>query len=148
MTSMGLLFILFREPMVRLFIDADTPPQEAATIIALGGQFLIATAAFQFFDAIAMTLSGALRGAGDTIWVGVVTVILSWTIIVGGGLALIHLAPQLSSLGPWIAAASYIILLSLAILARFLRGHWRSIRLLTPDPTTTPAPTPTSSANA
>jgi len=123
-------FVVFREPMVRLFIEKDTPPDVADNLVRLGSAFLIATACFQIFDAIAMTLSGALRGAGDTVVVGIVTVGLSWGVIVGGGLAMIHYVPGLGSLGPWIAAAAYITLLALVILARFLSGKWKSIKLL------------------
>jgi len=77
-----------------------------------------------------MTLSGALRGAGDTVWPGVATLILSWSLIVGGGLLLVRFAPGLESLGPWIAASSYIIALALAMLARWLSGKWRTMDLL------------------
>lgn len=123
-------FVVFREELVRFFIRADTPPEEAAMLIKLGGSFLIATAAFQLFDAVAMTLSGALRGAGDAVVPGVATIILSWLVIVGGGLAMIHFFPQLESLGGWIAAASYIAVLCLWLLGRFVSGKWKSIRLV------------------
>ena len=134
MCSMGVLFVLFRDPMIRLFIEKDTPPEKVAFLVNMGGKFLLATAAFQLFDAIAMTLGGALRGAGDTVWIGIVTVVLSWTIIVGGGFALVNFAPGLQSLGPWIAAAAYICALSMATLARFLGGHWKTIKLVDAAP--------------
>ena len=67
---------------------------------------MIAAAVFQVFDAIAISLSGALRGAGDTIWPGVVTIVLSWSCIVLGGHLFIAAAPGLGSVGPWIAAAA------------------------------------------
>jgi len=101
-----------------------------AELVRLGSAFLIATAAFQFFDAIAMSLSGALRGAGDTVWPGVVTVLLSWGIIVGGGRALVEWRPEWESVGPWGAAAAYIAVLSMAILGRFLGGKWKTIKLV------------------
>lgn len=123
-------FVVFRGPLVRLFIEKDTPPGDVELLVSLGSNFLIATAAFQMFDAIAMTLNGALRGAGDTVWTGVATLVLSWTIIVGGGLALVRFAPGLGSLGPWIAAATYIFVLSMMILGRFLSGRWRRLDLL------------------
>lgn len=123
-------FIVFRRPLVGLFIQRDTPPAAVAEIIRLGSMFLIAAAAFQAFDAVAMTTSGALRGAGDTVYPGVATMILSWVVIVGGGTALVEYWPDLSSLGPWMAAAAYIILLSLLLLSRFLTGKWKSRRLL------------------
>lgn len=130
MGIMGILFVLFRKPMVGLFIDDSTDPATTARLLALGSGFMIATACFQLFDAIAMTLSGALRGAGDTMWPAVVTVALSWSIIVAGGWCMIRFFPQLESLGPWIAAATYICVLSLAILARFMGGKWKSIKLV------------------
>lgn len=132
-------FLVFRREMVELFIEPQTPDDVRAMLISLGGKFLIATAAFQVFDAVAMTLSGALRGAGDTVWVGVATVVMSWTIIVAGGLALVRFAPELGSVGPWIAAAAYIMLLSIAILVRFLSGKWKTMDLLKePDAKPTP----------
>lgn len=126
----GLAFLLFRRPMIGLFIESDTAPEIADEVVRLGSMFLIATAAFQIFDAVAMTMSGALRGAGDTVWVGVVTLILSWTVIVGGGEFMVRFFPGLQSVGPWIAAAAYITLLSLAILGRFLGGKWKEIELV------------------
>lgn len=134
MCTMGLLFVVFREPMVRLFLEKDTPPEKVDFLISMGGKFLIAAAAFQTFDAIAMTLGGALRGAGDTVWLGVATVVLSWSIIVGGGFAIVHLAPGLQSVGPWIAAAVYIFALSMATLLRFLGGKWKLIKLVDSAP--------------
>ncbi len=130
MSTMGVLFVIFRERMVDLFIDGHTPAEDRAQILAIGTRFLIAAATFQLFDGVAMSMSGALRGAGDTIWVGIVTVILAWTLIVGGGLAMVKFFPELGSLGPWIAASSYIMSLSVVTLGRFLTGKWKKIKLL------------------
>jgi MATE family multidrug resistance protein len=133
----GVCFVVFGEELTRAFIDPGTPPEETQALLSLGTKFLILTAVFQLFDAIAMTLSGALRGAGDTVVVGVVTVVASWGIIVGGGLAAITYMPQWESLGPWGAASLYIILLSLFILGRFISGRWKTINLVKND---APAP--------
>lgn len=91
---------------------------------------MIAAAVFQLFDAIAITMSGALRGAGDTVWPGVVTIVLSWVCIVGGGHLAIALVPHWGSMGPWVGASAYIILLGVFLLARFLAGNWKRIDLL------------------
>ena len=104
--------------------------EQADEIVRLGSLMLIATATFQLFDAVAMVTSGALRGAGDTVYPGLATIVASWTIIVGGGLAMTHLFPSLESLGAWIAAATYIIVLGLLLLHRFVGGHWKTIKLL------------------
>jgi len=130
----GVVFIVFRGALVRVFIPGDADPTTTENLVRLGSMFLIATACFQLFDAGAMTISGALRGAGDTVVPGVFTVVASWTIIVGGGYALTHLFPNLESLGAWIAAAAYIIILCIALLVRFLSGRWKTIKVVaTPD---------------
>ena len=81
-------------------------------------------------DAVAMMVNGALRGAGDTVWPGVATIILSWVLIVGGGHAMVAFAPQLESIGPWVAAALYIVALCITFYARFAAGHWKKIDLV------------------
>jgi hypothetical protein len=81
-------------------------------------------------DAVGIVYTGALRGAGDTVWPGVATAVLSWSLLVGGGVILISIAPQLESRGPWIAATGYIVIYGIVMAVRFERGGWRSIRLL------------------
>lgn len=129
----GLAFVLFRHQLIAFFVKDGTPPEELAELVRLGSMMLIATAAFQIFDAGAMVTSGALRGAGDTVFPGVMTVIASWAIIVGGGLAIAAAVPQLESIGAWIAAAAYIIILCLILVGRFLTGKWKSIKLIKVD---------------
>lgn len=151
MVYMGLCavcFIVFRHWLVGIFIDPKTEPQVAAEVLRLGSTFLILCAVFQVFDAVAMTLSGALRGAGDTTYVGVVTVFSSWIVIVGGGWVAIHYFPQFESAGPWVAAAAYIITLSAFIAARFWAGKWKSIKLVRDDEHPGPEPLATAGAVA
>lgn len=130
MSTCGIIFVVFRHQLVEVFIPEGVSAEDRAFLIAQGSMFLIAAAAFQFFDGVAMTLSGALRGAGDTAWLGVVTVGLAWTLIVGGGLAMVTFVPSLSSLGPWMAAAAYIICLGTVTGLRYHGGKWKSIKLV------------------
>lgn len=130
MGTCGILFVIFRYQMIDLFIPAGTPPQERLLLLQLGGTFLIATATFQIFDAVAMTISGALRGAGDTHFIGIVTIIASWTIMVGGGLFMMRFFPQLGPLGAWMAAAVYIMVLAIASIWRYRQGKWRSMSVI------------------
>ncbi|MBL1218057.1 MAG: MATE family efflux transporter [Planctomycetes bacterium] len=146
MGTCALLFIVFRHQLVDVFLSiqaatnatgADEPapdPAAAAEQLALireyGAKLLICAAVFQIFDAVAITLSGALSGAGDTIWPGVATIIASWVFIVGFGWSIAILFPELHSLGPWIGAAAFIISLGIAFFIRWQSGHWRSINLL------------------
>lgn len=133
MTYMGLCalgFVVFREPAVRAFIPEGTSPEDTAELLRIGRMVMVAGAVFQVFDALGITLVGALRGAGDTVWPGVVTLLLAWSCIIAGGHALVAWAPGLESLGPWIGASAYIILLGLAMSARFALGRWKRIDVL------------------
>lgn len=126
----AIAFVMFREPLIAVFVthtdSASTPPDVQQQIIKVGAQVLIIAAAFQMFDAVAIAISGALRGAGDTVFPGIVTIILSWTCIVGLGHVAVHQFPQWGSLGPWGAAALYIILLAITLFWRFMGDAWKT----------------------
>jgi MATE family multidrug resistance protein len=130
MTSCAAVFILFRNELTAVFIDADTPPDLAAAIRAIGAKIFICAAIFQTLDAVGIVYTGALRGAGDTFVPGMATVILSWVVIVLGGWVMTIVAPGLESTGPWIAATAYIAMLGVFVAIRFERGGWRRLHLL------------------
>ncbi len=132
MGTCAILFLVFRHPMVGMFVPKETPLEAREMVIRLGGQFLIATAAFQIFDAIAMTIGGALRGAGDTKFIGVATVVLAWGCLVGLGWAFTEYFPQWGPMGPWIAAAIYIFALAVASMWRFASGKWKTMSVVGP----------------
>jgi MATE family multidrug resistance protein len=131
MATWGILMMIFREPMVRLFTTSAADNGAAAQhVVELGSRIMICAAIFQAFDAVGIVYTGALRGAGDTFWPGVITVTLSWSLIVGVGAWIAHAYPQLGSLGPWIGSTVYIIVLGAAMTWRFERGPWRTHRLV------------------
>jgi MATE family multidrug resistance protein len=127
----GVLFTIFRYPLVRFFVHVS-PDQamNAEVIVGIGAKVLVCAAVFQLFDAIGIVYIGALRGAGDTRWPMVVTMALSWGLVIGGGVAAVLLLPQLTSLGPWIAASLYVVVLGGVMGWRFEGGAWRKIDLL------------------
>jgi len=136
MVYMGLcaiIFVIFREPLIGVFIDEATPPEQRAKLIAIGSRVMIAAAVFQVFDALAITTSAALRGAGDTVFPGVATIVLSWTCIVGIGYGLVVFVPSLGSMGPWIGASIFIILLGVVLGIRFAKGKWKTMSLVEAD---------------
>jgi MATE family multidrug resistance protein len=146
MTYMGLYaltMVLLREPMVEFFV-ADTETAAARDeIVRVGSWIIVCCAVFQLFDALGIVLMGALRGAGDTVWPGILTMILSWSLILGGGWLFVVLAPGLGGVGPWIAATLYIIALGVGMWLRWRGGRWREIRLVRPDDgQTADAPSP------
>jgi len=146
----GLCFFLFRHPLIAMFTQLQPAAGEAAQaaemnakILSIGTTVLICAAVFQCFDAVGIVFVGALRGAGDTFWPMVITFVLAWTMVIGGGAAMIRWMPELGSIGPWIAASVYVIVLGVVMAWRFESGAWRRIDLLGPRPPagiTEPAP--------
>ena len=130
MTCCAAIFVIFRNELTGVFIDASTPLDSAARIRAIGSQIFICAAIFQTLDAIGIVYTGALRGAGDTFVPGLVTAVLGWAVIVGGGYAMTRVFPGLESTGPWIAATAYLVILGVFVALRFERGGWRRLHLL------------------
>ncbi len=138
MVTCAIVFFFFRHDLVGFFARAretgDLPPAEAATlaadIVRFGGRIIVCACVFQLFDALGIVFIGALRGAGDTFWPMGVTMALSWTLVLGGGYLATQALPDLTSLGPWLAASVYVITLGIVMAWRFESGAWRKLDLL------------------
>jgi len=98
-------------------------------VIEWAARVLILCAVFQLFDALGITHSFALRGAGDTHWQLYIMVIYSAVLFMGGGFALAHFKPEWGLIGPWLGATAYIVCLGLTYTFRWYHGKWQSIRL-------------------
>lgn len=151
----GTAFWLFRYPMLSFLVkevpSATVTPEQAhrlaREIIDTGATIMLCAAAFQLFDAVGIVYVGALRGAGDTLWPMIVTVCLSWSVILGGGYLAVTYLPQLASVGPWLAASAYVILMGLLLAWRFESGAWRRIDLLKRKAPPTELPPPAGAAS-
>lgn len=100
---------------------------------AIRGQVIILlrfVAAYSFFDAMAVVFSSAVRGAGDTRFPLLITLVCCWMIMV------IPTAVMNSRGGDlfwsWVACTSYIVIVGFAMLARFLTGKWKTMKVIEP----------------
>jgi MATE family, multidrug efflux pump len=89
-------------------------------------------AIYSIFDMMNVMFAAGLRGAGDTRYPLVLTVVLAWcamlvpawVLCVWGG-AGVYAA--------WSTASAYVFFLGLLLLRRFRAGRWRSLRIVEPD---------------
>jgi MATE family multidrug resistance protein len=126
MCSVGIVYVCFSRELVTLFADGGAGESE---LVRAGAKMLAFSAVWQIFDAMSMTLSEALRAAGDTAWCMWARIVLAWLVFTPASWVWVRVydggVPAL--LG---AMVSYMALLALALGARFWAGKWRSIDLV------------------
>jgi MATE family multidrug resistance protein len=125
MIAMGLIgfsFLIAPAALMSLFTgDPD--------VIKAGVQILRLMAIFQLFDAVAIVLSGALNGSGDTTFTMMARVIIGWVLFLPL-VALIVFGLDGGVRDAWIGAIIYGLCLALVYLIRFQSGRWQKIKVL------------------
>jgi MATE family multidrug resistance protein len=122
MGLVGICFFVFRNALMR-FWSADP------TVIEVGAHILICAAIYQAFHGARTIYGGSLRGAGDTVWLAVVSAVGAVVILWLGGAIIAELLPSLGALGPWLAGTLSIIAVGLANRWRFKSRRWMDIDL-------------------
>jgi MATE family multidrug resistance protein len=118
----GLCFFLFRDALIA-FWSSDDKVKE------IGVNILICAAIYQVFHAARIIYNGSLRGAGDTLWLAIISTVAAIIILGLGGVLIIIFLPFLGALGPWIAATLSVIVAGLANRWRFKSNRWMKIDL-------------------
>jgi len=122
MGLVGLCFFIFRDVLMAFWSSDDK-------VIETGVNILICAAIYQVFDAARIIYSGSLRGAGDTVWLAIVSALGEVVILGLGGVLILKFFPGLGPVGPWIAATFSIIAVGLANRWRFKTNRWMQIDL-------------------
>jgi len=130
MGLVGIIFFVSRVALMEFWSSNEE-------VIKIGADILICAAIYQVFHAARVIYAGALRGAGDTLWLAIVSA--AGAAILGlGGLVIIILSVELGALGPWIVATISIIAVGLANYWRFKSNRWMKIDLFKHHPVSVP----------
>lgn len=124
MTGVALLYVLTPGPFLALFQSAD---DAVAGLVLVLLRFV---AVYSLFDAMNIVFAYALRGAGDTRFVTVVSLLLAWPVMVLPTWASCQFGWGLY--WAWSFASVYIIALALVFLCRFRAGKWQGMRVIEP----------------
>jgi MATE family multidrug resistance protein len=126
MVSVGLLYLVAPATLIGVFAHGSD------ALVVTGTTMLTLSAVWQLFDGLGITLSEALRAAGDTFWPMAARITLAWGAFLpgawffvmrrGGGVATLMLL-----------LVGYLALLSMALAWRFASGRWRAIELVEPN---------------
>ena len=119
--AFGLVFLAVPETLLRVFSDSDA-------LVAAGAPILRVMGLVQLIDAVGITLSGALRGAGLTLPVMLVDLGTGFGLLpplsylfgitLGGGL-----------MGAWLALLVWFTLYSVGMVVLFQRSNWEEVTL-------------------
>jgi MATE family multidrug resistance protein len=125
--AMALAYLLIPGPLAELFrSEKDVPRwEQVGSLVPVLLRFV---AVYCVFDAMNLTFSSALRGAGDTHFVTWVAATLSWPVMVLPTWAAWHYGWGLY--WAWAFASTYIMALALTFLLRFRQGKWRAMRVI------------------
>ncbi len=130
MIFFALVYLCFPNQLISLFQSSITNPDVPyEEIQRYGKTILFLVAVYQIGDAMNISFSGALRGAGDTSFAMWTNVFCSWIFFVPGTVIIVTIL-QKGLIGAWIWAGAYITLLGFVFWFRFRMGKWKTIRLI------------------
>jgi MATE family multidrug resistance protein len=128
MTSIAAAYILLPDIFVTPFA-AKADPQGFTEIYRYSVVLLRFVAIYSIFDTLNIIFCSAIKGAGDTRFVMLMTVILTlFVLIVPTYLGIVVFDYGLTV--SWILATIYIISLGITFYIRFLNGKWKTMRVI------------------
>jgi len=123
--GVGVLYLTIPAVLMSWFAP---PEEDFSQLVAVGTPMLAISAAWQLFDAAEMTLSEALRAAGDTAWTLLAKLAVAWLVFVpGASVSILVLGGGHLVATVWMVA--YMAVLACVLYWRFRSGAWRKIDL-------------------
>jgi len=123
---MSTLFLSLTNHLVHIFISPDI--SSFSDVAPLAGILLRLASMYLLFDACLVIIGGALRGAGDTVWVMWASAILHWLMLIGQYylIKVRHISPVIS----WLFLVGFIVILSVTFMFRYRSGKWQRFSLV------------------
>lgn len=112
-----------------VFADSGRGGQAIESILPVAAMLLQFVAVYSVFDALAVVFASSLRGAGDTVFPMLLTMLSSWCVMTlpawwivrQDGAEIHHL---------WWAATVHVSVMGLLMMGRFLTGRWKLIQVI------------------
>jgi MATE family multidrug resistance protein len=127
MLVVATIYLTMPGALVSLF-EGDRNPEEFAAIAALVPRLLVCVAIFSLADSVNLTFAFALRGAGDTWFVSLLTFCLAWPLMVVPTAFVVWLKADVE--WAWVFVTIHIIAMSICFMFRFRSGKWKSMRVI------------------
>jgi MATE family multidrug resistance protein len=121
--------------LVSLF-EGDRNPEQFAAMAVIVPTLLTFVAVYSLVDAVNVTFAFALRGAGDTWFVSLMTFCLAWPVMVIPTFLVVNLGG--SVYWAWAFASAHIFAMALTFYLRFRTGKWKAMRVIEQAPVPEP----------
>jgi MATE family multidrug resistance protein len=127
MCVIATIYVTMPGVLVAMF-EGGRDPEVFARVAELVPTMLLCVAIFSLADAVNVSFAFALRGAGDTWFVSLLTFCLAWPIMVVPTF-LVVLAGA-SVYWAWVFATAHIIAMAVCFFFRFRSGKWKTMRVI------------------
>lgn len=131
MCAIAFVYVAFPGALLSVF-EGNRNAEEFAAIAEIVPTLLICVAIFSLADAVNVTFAFALRGAGDTWFVSLLTFTLAWPIMVLPTYLVVWSGANV--LWAWAAATAHIFAMAVCFYFRFRTGKWKTMRVIEAAP--------------
>jgi len=132
MIAIGAAYVLVPDIFIAPFAH-HSDPGSFPEIYRYSVVLLRFVAVYSIFDAMNIIFCSAIKGAGDTRYVMIVTVILSVFVLI----IPVYIAVDILKVGLmicWVLATAYATLLGIVFFQRFVGGKWKTMRVIELEP--------------
>ncbi len=129
MATMALMFLLFPEVFLEVFRGKQDIGSNFNEVLARGVLMLRIVAVWTLFDTLFIIFSGALKGAGDTVFAMWAQIIIAWIFFVPPVYFIIQYL-GMGVLAAWYWGLFYVMLIGVVFYGRFRSGSWRTISMI------------------
>jgi MATE family multidrug resistance protein len=128
-SAVASLYAIVPKAFLYFFESSDESWPKVAALVPVLLRFV---AVYSVFDSLSLVFSFALRGAGDTRFVTIVSLVEAWTIMVLPTWAVWYYGWGIY--WAWAFGSGYISIAGFTFLLRFMVGKWKSMRVIEPAP--------------
>jgi MATE family multidrug resistance protein len=130
MGTIAAVYLTLPALIVSVF-EGGRDPKDFAAVAAIVPGLLVCVAAYSVVDAVNVTFSFALRGAGDTRFVTLATFCLAWPVMVLPTFLVVRAGG--SVYWAWWFATAHIFAMAGCFYLRFRTGKWKAMRVIEPE---------------
>jgi multidrug resistance protein, MATE family len=129
MGTMAIMFLSFPTLFLEIFRSNHDIVSNFDKVLARGVIMLRIVAVWTLFDTLFIIFSGALKGAGDTVFAMWAQIVIAWVFFVPPVYLIIqHFG--MGVLAAWCWGLFYVMFIGIVFWGRFKRGRWRTISMI------------------